>query len=214
MRFKLLVLLLLFSELAQADWTGVSVNIANLESDWKFDSAVREAQIDSIDFRIEEKTATGLSVGFGIGFFSMRLKGDSVTDSSKFDGEYLNIYLRQRIPVGKTFSLFGSMSYRYNTGNDDGGDDVDDRADIDWSETNFQVGVSARIANFRVTPFAAYYHIDGDISDDNGTEVFEMDDPESQGIQLDYYLEDTAFIRLVIQSGSQAGGYLTFARRY
>lgn len=213
MRFKLLVLLWLFSGLAQADWTGVSVEIANLESDWKFDSAVREAQIDSIDLRIEEKTLTGLSVGFGIGYFSMRLLGDGVTDSSKFDGEYLSIYLRQHIPVSKAFSLFGAMSYRYNTGNENK-DDIDERADIDWSETNFQVGASARIANFRISPFVAYYDIDGDVSDDNGTGAFEMDDPASHGIRFDYYLEDTAFIRLVFQSGGQSGGYLTFARRY
>ena len=210
-RFKLLLILFLYTGLAEADLTGVTLELANLDSDWKFDNGVREAQINSIAFQIEEKTATGLSVGGGIGYFDIRVVGDSSTDTRKFDGEYLQVYLRQEIRISESISLHGLFNYSYNSGSDN---DETDRADIDWNEASLQIDASVRFANFGITPFAAYYDIDGDISDNNGTEVFEMDDPVSHGIRFDYYLEPTAFIRIVFQSGGQAGGYLTFVRRY
>lgn len=211
-RFKLLVILFLYVGLAQADLTGVTVELANVDADWKFDNGVREAQINSIAFQIEEKTATGLSVGGSIGYLDMRVVGDSSTETRKFDGEYLQVYLRQEIPISESISLHALFSYSYNSG-DDYSDD-EDRVDIDWNEASLQIDASLRFANFGITPFAAYYDIDGDISDDNGTQVFEMDDPVSHGIRFDYYTDPTAFIRIVFQSGGQSGGYLIFARRY
>jgi len=211
-RFKLLVIVFLYTGLAKADWTGVSLELADFDSDWKFDDGVRETQISSISFQIEEKTESGLSVGGSIGYISMRVLADNSADTRRFDAESLQIYLRQEIRVSESISLHGLFDYSYNTGSDD--DDETDRADIDWSEASFQIDASVRFANFSITPFAAYYDIDGDISDDSGTDVFEMDDPVSQGIRFDYYLEPTAFIRVMFQSGGRAGGYLTFARRY
>lgn len=211
-RFKLLVILFLYVGLAQADLTGVTVELANVDADWKFDNGVREAQINSIAFQIEEKTATGLSVGGSFGYLDMRAVGDSSTETRKFDGEYLQVYLRQEIPISESISLHALFSYSYNSG-DDYSDD-EERVDIDWNEASLQIDASLRFANFGITPFAAYYDIDGDISDDNGTQVFEMDDPVSHGIRFDYYTDPTAFIRIVFQSGGQSGGYLIFARRY
>lgn len=211
MRFKLLVILFLYAGLVKADLTGVTLELANVDADWKFDNGVREAQINSISFQIEEKTATGLSVGGGIGYIDIRVVGDSSTKTRKFDGEYLQIYLRQEFRISESISLHGLFNYSYNSGRDN---KEDDRADIDWYEASFQIDASVRFANFGITPFAAYYDIDGDISDDNGTEVFEMDDPVSRGIRLDFYTDPTAFIRIVFQSGAQSGGYLIFARRY
>ncbi len=210
-RFKLLVILFLYAGLAKADLTGITLELANVDSDWKFDNGVREAQINSIAFQIEEKTATGLSVGGGIGYIDMRVVGDSGTDTRKFDGEYLQIYLRQEIRISESISLHGLFKYSYNSGRDN---KENDRADIDWNEASLQIDASVRFANFGITPFAAYYDIDGDISDNNGTEVFEMDDPVSHGIRFDYYTDPTAFIRIVFQSGGRSGGYLTFVRRY
>jgi len=210
-RFKLLVILFLYAGLAKADLTGIALELANVDSDWKFDNGVREAQINSIAFQIEEKTATGLSAGGGIGYFDMRVVGDSSADTRKFDGEYLQIYLRQEIRISESIALHGLFNYSYNSGRDN---KENDRADIDWNEASFQIDASIRFANFGITPFAAYYDIDGDISDNNGTEVFEMDEPVSHGIRFDYYTDPTAFIRIVFQSGGRSGGYLTFARRY
>lgn len=211
MRVKFLVLLYLFTGFVHADWTGVSVQLANVDSDWEFDDGLREAQINGISFQVEEKTGTGLAVGVGIGYNSMRVVGDGSTENRKFDAEYLQIYLRQEINISKSVSLHGLFNYSYNTGDDN---DDDNPADIDWDETSVQIDLNIRFANYALSPFAAYQDIDGDISDDNGTAVFKIDDPVSHGIRFDYYTEPTAFIRIVLQSGGQAGGYLTFVRRY
>ena len=125
--------------------------------------------------------------------------------------DFLQVYLRQELRINDTVSLHGLFNYSYNNGDDN---DEDDRAEIDWTEASFQIDASLRFENLRVSPFVARYDIDGDTSDDSGTEVFEMDDPVSHGIRFDYFVEPTAFIRLVIQSGGRAGGYLIFARRY
>lgn len=211
MRVKFLVLLFLFAGLAHADWTGVAVGFANVDSDWKFDDDVREAQIDSISFQIEEKTKTGLAGGVGIGFISMRVVGDGSVDNRRFDAEYLQIYLRQEIKISESVSLYGLFNYSYNTGDDN---DDDNPADIDWDETSVQIDLNIRFANYGVSPFVAYHNIDGDISDDDGTAVFEIDDPVSHGIRFDYYTEPTVFIGIVLLSGGQEGGYLTFVKRY
>jgi hypothetical protein len=212
MRLKLLVLLVLYSGLVDADWTGVAVELGNVDADWKFSDGIREMDSTSISFMIEEKTTSGLTVGGGIGYLSIRVAGDSASSTRRFDAEYLQIYLRQDIPVSASFGLLASLDYRYNTGNDD--DNADDRAEIEWTAASFMVGASVRFKHLRITPFAVYHNIDGDISDDSGTDAFELDDPISKGIRFDYFLEDTAFISLELESGDQEGGLLTFVRRY
>ena len=211
MRFKLLILLCLYAGLVEAEWTGVGIDIGVFNSDWKFDSGVREAKITSLSFQIEEKFEPGLIAGGGIGFFDMRVRGDSSVDTQNFDGQFLELYLHQPIPVSESITLHGRFGFRYYSGDDRSGTE---RADIDWNEVNLQVGAGVRFAHWRITPFVAYYNIDGDISDDIGTGDFENDDSVSQGVSFDYFVDDSAYIRVEVRSGYQEGGYLSFARRY
>lgn len=210
-RFKLLILLCLYTGLVEAESTGVGIDIANFDSDWKFDSGVREARITSISFQLEEKFEPGLVAGGAIGYFDMRVRGDSSVESQDFDGQFLELYLHQPFPVSESIELHGRLGFRYYSGDDNSGTE---RADIDWTETNLQVGVGVRFSNLRVTPFVAYYNIDGDISDDIGTGDFENDDSVSQGVSLDYFVDSSAYIRVEARTGYQEGGYLSFARRY
>jgi hypothetical protein len=219
-RFKLLILLFLHTSVAEAELytrvaetesTGVALDIASYDSDWQFNSGVREARITSISFQIEEKLEAGLIVGGGIGYFDMSVRGNSKVSAQDFDGQYLEIYLHHPFPVSERISIHGAFAYRYYSGD---GNNRDERADIDWNEVNLQIGVGVRFAHLRITPFAAYYNIDGDISDDRSTGSFENDDSVSQGVSLDYFVDDTAFIRLEVRSGYQAGGRISFERRY
>ncbi len=212
LRLKLLALLLFYAGLVEADWTGVALELGNAEADWKFDSGQREVDTSSISFQIEERSSAGLVFGGSMGYLSTRVKADTSADTRRFDAQYLKIYLRQEFVLSESIALHGSLSYRYNSGSDD--DDADNSADIEWRQSSFQLGLNLRFANFRLTPYAAYYDIDGDISDDSGTEVFELDDPISRGIRFDYFVEESAFVRFQIQSGDQAGSVLSFIRRY
>lgn len=215
MRFKLLILFFLYTGLVkaevEAESIGVALDIASYKSDWQFDSGVREAKITSISFQIEEKLEAGLIVGGGIGYFDMSVRGNSNVSGQDFDGQYLEIYMHHPFPVSERISIHGAFAYRYYSGN---GNNRDEREDIDWNEVNLQIGVGVRFAHLRITPFVAYYNIDGDISDDNSTGSFENDDSVSQGISFDYFADDTAFIRLEIRSGYQSGGRISFERRY
>ena len=215
MRFKLIILLFLYTGLAkaeaEAESIGVALDIASYKSDWQFDSGVREAKITSISFQLEEKLEAGLTVGGGIGYFDMSVRGNSNVSSQDFDGQYLEIYLNHPFPVSERISIHGAFAYRYYSGN---GNNGDEREDIDWSEVNLQIGVGVRFAHLRITPFMAYYNIDGDISDDSGTGSFENDDSVSQGVSFDYFADDSGYIRLELRSGYQSGGRLSFERRY
>ena len=211
-RFSLL-LLLCYSGLATAQWTGVSLELANIDSDWEFERDTREAQISEISFQIEEKTEFNLAVGATIGYVDLRViaASDSAAETQKFDGQYLGLYLRQPVRISDHISLHGAFSIRYTSGSESG--DADERAEIDWTQSVFELGLSLRYANFRIMPYAAYQDVDGDISGDS-VEVFEMEDALIQGVRFDFFVEETAFIRFVYVSGGMQGGYLNFVRRY
>ncbi len=200
---------------AQAEWTGVSARLANVESDWSFESGRREADISELSFQIEEKIESGLAVGLDLGYMDMRLipSADSPAESLKFDGQYIGIYLRQPLRISERLELHGMFSISYHSGDQSGADADDDDAEIDWTSSLLEIGMGLRFSKFRVTPYAVYNDIDGDVSG-GGTEVFDMEDNLSQGIRFDYFVEDTAFIQFDFIAGGSAGGYLNFVRRY
>jgi hypothetical protein len=200
-----------FAGLVKAEWTGVSFEIGNTKSDWEFSEGTRETKITSIALQVEERTASGLSIGGGIGYMTMRVDGNSEVETKKFDGEYLEIYLRHEFAISESFSLEALMDYGFYSGDES---TSSDRDDLSWNQLGFEIGASFQHANIRITPFASYTDIDGDISGDDPTEVFSLEDEIGYGLRLDFFTESTAFISLKFQTGSHNGGYLTFVRRY
>lgn len=213
MRLGFLFLLILYAGLAEAEWTGVALEIADTNADWKFDEGKRSTHGNSISFLLEERTKGGLIIGGGIGYLVMRVDGNDNTHTNRFDsGEYLKFYLRQDFPVSSSITVHGLLSFRYNQGHENDSDNG--RADLEWNESTVEFGISKRFTNWRIMPFIAYNHVDGDISDDSGTSDFELDDPVGPGARFDYFLEETAFIRLEVQTGDNAAGLISFYRRY
>ncbi len=206
------LLLALHSGDASAEWTGISLDLANTDSDWNFGGEIRRASISEISFRIEERTASGLAVGAAIGYFDMRLLGTTPAETAKFDGQYFGVFLRQDFALTPRLSLHGGIGFKYASGTESGTEA--DGADIDWTETDAELGIGIRVGNLRIMPFAAWSEIDGDTSDSSGTNVFSLDRPDTQGIRFDLYTEQTAFVRLEFVTGSRSGGKLIFARRY
>jgi hypothetical protein len=189
----------------------VAFEIADYDSDWKFGDVTRAAKINSLSLQIEERVESGLTMGANLAYLSMRIGGDETTSSTKFDGENLQIYLRQDFPLGESSSLEGLLSYGYNTGREN----VEgERADIQWNQVSAEIGLSFRFDSLRVTPFTSYTDVDGDISGVSGIGAFELDDPYSHGVRFDIFVESTAFIAIRLQTGSQTGGYISFVRRY
>ena len=209
-RVKLLILLLLYAGLVEAEFGGALIEIANYDADWKFDDDVREARITSISFQLEQKFKTGLRAGGAFGYFDMSLDSD-IGDTEDFDGQYLELFLRQPWTINETVSLYGLFDYRYNFGDSRGGGRG---VDIDWNEVSLHIGARLRFSDYRITPFVAYFHVDGDTSGDVGSGDFENDESVTQGIKFDFIIEGTGFIRLEARTGYQSGGFLSFGRRY
>jgi hypothetical protein len=210
-RFSLFILLLCWFDLARAESTGVALEITDYDLDWKFGDVTHVAKINSLGLQIEERAESGLTVGANLAYLSMRIGGDETTSSTKFEGENLQIYLRQNFPLGESASLEGLLSYGYNTGREN----VEgERADIQWNQVSAEIGLSFRFDSLRITPFTSYTDIDGDISGVSGIGAFELDDPYSHGVRFDIFVESTAFVGIRLQTGSQAGGSISFVRRY
>jgi hypothetical protein len=207
-RICALLLLLGGPGCASAEWTGVAMEFANFNTDWKFSNETREAKTNSITLKIEERTNIGLTVGGGIGYHFLSLDGQDGGDSTSFDAQNVEIYLRQEFALGDAVTLLGVLDYAWYTG-DDG-----DEADIDWSEVGVELGVNFRYRNVGITPFVSYTNVDGDTSglEDGGD--FELKDSFGQGVRFDIFVESTAFVSIELKTGSQTGGYIGFVRRY
>jgi hypothetical protein len=197
---------------AVAETTGVALIISDLDSDWDFSDGTRSAKSNSISLQIEQRAASGLTVGGSIGYQSFRLDGDSTTSSSKFDAENLEIFLRQEFSLSESTAIQGLVSYGYYTGRETSDDE---RADVDWSQVAVEIGMSFRLNSLKIMPFVGYVDVDGDITgSEEGDGSFELEDPLIQGVNFDIYVEPTGFVRIRLQTGSQSGGYLSFERRY
>jgi hypothetical protein len=210
-QFNLFILLALFSGLAHADWSGVAINVSDSETDWEIGNDLRVARSTEFSFRIEEKTEPGLRVGASIGQVSLRVKRDASASDQNFDTQFLSINLRQPFQLNETWGLFGGMNYKYHLGSDK---DEMNEAEISWSEIDFYIGASLELAHIRISPMMYHQSVDGDIDDDSGSHDFELDDPISAAIRIDYFVEKTAFVRLEFQTGNREGIVLTFAREY
>ncbi len=212
-RALLLVITLgLGSTPAAAEWTGVLVDIGESTTDLQFETVQRTMRIDSLNLAIEEKTASPLRVGFSLGVSSIRTANLLPPDNAQeFDGGHLGFYLRYPQQMGEHMSLQGLFSYRYNSASDS---NTSVRSEIEWRETRMQLGLGVKFGTLRITPFIAYRDINGDISNDTSTQIFDSVDSISRGISFDIFVEPTAYIRLQLFSGDEEGGYLTFARVY
>jgi hypothetical protein len=210
-RICILLVLLGFNGFASADWTGVAFEIGSLEADWKFSDGTRKAKSNSLLLQVEERAGNGFTVGVGFGYHSLRLDSDNGSDSIDFEVQNFEIYLRQEFPLSESVTVEGLLNYGLYAGDENSSDD---RAEIDWNQVSVEIAVVFRLERWRITPFASYTNIDGDTSDLDGAGSFELEDPFNQGLRFDIFTDSTAFVRIELQAGSQAGGYLSFVRRY
>jgi len=211
-QFGLVLLLLFCSGIARADWTGVEFELGDIDADWEFSDGTHSAQIRSLGFRIEERAVGGLSVGGGLAYQELRVAGKGETDAKDFSSANFEVYLRQQFPLGESVLLQGLLSYGYYGGYEN--TSKDDRADISWGQVDVELSAGFKFSNLRLTPYARYTSVDGDIKNDQGNFSFKLEDPYSYGFRFDIFVEETAFITIRLQDGSQSGGYLTFVRRY
>ena len=212
-RLSSFLLLLMVTPVAFSDRAGLSASIEEIESDWVFENNERSATTTRLNLQYEERTLSGLGVGANFGHLTTRVSNVSgPRDTVKFDASYFGVYLRYPIQLGEYFTLQNKLGYQYHSGSGNEEDVKDD--DIDWREVDVELGLSGRFGNFRVTPFARFSDVDGDISDDTGTNSFENEENVSTGLSLDIFLDPTSFVRFRFTSGGQDSASLFFAREF
>ena len=208
----LIVTVSLGSSPAEAQWSGISVEIGESTSDLQFETEQRSMRREDLSLQIEEKTATDLRVGFSIGLNSIRTSNLLPPDNAqKFEGNHLGFYLRLPLQLGEYFSLEGLFSYRYNSATDS---NTSLPSEIEWHDSRLKIGLGAKFQALRITPFISYRNVSGDISNNISVELFDSVDNISRGISFDYFLEPTAFIRLQLSRGDEDSSYLRFVREY
>lgn len=209
------VFLLFVTTSIKADWSGISASIEEVDRDWIFENNDRSARVSRLNLNFEEKTSSELRVGANLGRLSASISNkEGPRDTQKFDASYFGIYLRYPVPLGEYFALQSKLTYQYNSGSESSIEDNEVDAEIDWREISFELGLSVKLANFRITPFAIYSDVSGDISGESGTDSFETDQEISGGVSVDLFLEPTSFIRLRLSAGDYDSASLIFAREF
>ena len=66
----------------------------------------------------------------------------------------------------------------------------------------------------RLTPYAGYRDLDGDLDVEGATQAFDQADHLGGGVRIDLFVEDTAYIGFEFEAGDDSRFYLTFAREY
>lgn len=207
-----IVLQIFSSNAIAAPWSGVSLNIEDYSTDWNFQTLERTADIRHLNINMEEKTTTDLSIGVNIGQMSLRIYDKfTAANTQKFDLATLGLYLRWPLILSDHLFIQSRLSYQYNSGEDT---NITDPSKLEWDEFEFLLGLGIRWQSVRITPFATYFNLDGDISNSSGTQLFESVEEVSPGIRFDYFVDPTAYVRLQIMGGSKEGAYLIFAREY
>ncbi|MFT5503575.1 MAG: hypothetical protein ACI845_000586 [Gammaproteobacteria bacterium] len=197
---------------ALSDWTGVIVKLEDTDTSWLVRDQSQESSVNRLSLEMEEKTAAELRVGISIGQVSIRTKGISGIDRiEKFEGNYFGLYLRQPVHLNNYLSFEGSLGYRLHTGM---GQIESDADEIEWHETNLMLSIGLYIADIRVSPFVQWKKVDGDVSGEEGRNVFETDEARSQGLMLDYFIDPFSYIRLQFSEGGNESLQISFAKVY
>ena len=136
-RIYFVLLLLAVPGLVKADATGILFELGGTQADWEFSDHSREAKDSSLAVRIEERSDTGLAVGGIFAYQSLRLDDRQGSGSTKFEVTSLGVYLRQEFAFNEWSGLEGQLDYRFHTGREN---TDDDRAELDWSEVDFELG--------------------------------------------------------------------------
>ena len=194
-----------------AEVSGLRVYIAENEVDWNFDDVKREADITELSFQIEEQIDTGTRLGAGLGYLNVSLRGEEGFETRRFDAQFIEFFMRHPFMLTESLELNTKFNYRYNTGDDD---DDDDSANIDWSEAGIELGIGIQFSRMKMTPYAAYRYLDGDLDADSGSESFDLDDRVSGGLRLDLYVDNSSYVGVALESGDYSRFYLTFATEY
>jgi len=202
------ILLLLPSQL-MAGWTGISAFFGQSESDWLLQSTLNEAGIGFFGLRIEDKTQSELRIGATAGQFELRLINLLDETAEKYYGRFLSLYLRLPVALTDQVTFHTALGYQLNFGENSVDQDV---AEISWSEITINAGLSLNLGGLSLRPFMSSRSVDGDITSMLDTRIFKQNENSSYGVMLDYFVEPSAFIRLMVTTGRNEIVQISFAR--
>ncbi|MCK5662372.1 MAG: hypothetical protein KAI17_02750 [Thiotrichaceae bacterium] len=192
-----------------AGWSGIAAFAGQSESDWLQQSTLIQANIYFYGLRIEEKTQSELRIGARAGQFDLRFLDLIDETAEKYYGQFLSLYLRWPIALTDQVKFHTSLRYQLNHG--ENSVEMND-AEINWSEVSVNAGLSFKLGELALRPFINFHAIDGDTSSAIETRIFEQNGNSSYGLILDFFIERTAFIRLMATTGSNQALLLSFAR--
>ena len=182
------------------------------ESEWSVDGNIRNADIDYLGLRIEEKTETELRVGVSAGQLAISYENPSDNlDREKFDGQFLAIYLRWPHRVSDTLSFHSRFQYRFNSAIQS---QEEPDTEIDWTELSLSVGVGLTLGRFQLQPLIEFRSVDGEVSLAGLTSDFENENEYRTGLRLDYIVEPYAYLRAQVSGGDESQFHLSFVREY
>ena len=208
----LLLILLLFPLSATAYWTGIAAFVGEGESDWRYAGTIRQARLNQYGLQVEEKTALELRVGASAGRFSLRLLDQNDASlAEKYYGQFLSFYLRLPVRLNRMFSVHSRLNYQFNLGTKTLGEE---ETEVSWNEISFDIGLNLQLGALGIRPYLNFRSLNGDTSEQSVARVFSLDKHRSSGIQLDYMLEPSAYVRLNSTLEDNPSLQISFVREY
>jgi hypothetical protein len=210
-RISLFLCCVFFMLPANADWTGIGAFLVQGKSDWQLGDNIMRNDFTQYGLRIEEKTEVELRLGASAGQFDLKFLDDNgVLPFESYDGQFVSFYMRWPHQLTDTIRLHSLFNYQYNLGKQSDNQDNE----INWTEVTLDLGISYQLGRLSIRPFVDYRYVDGDITGSGAARLLKLDSPQSTGLNLDYFIERDAFLRLRFSRGSYRSFMLSVAREF
>lgn len=171
----------------------------------------REMDTDYYGLRVEDKTTNGIRIGALGGEFSSLLHRLEVpSEVSRFNGQFLGLYLRWPVKLNQFVSIHSQIEYRYQTAEDN---ETESRK-LTLNSSRAEAGLRLNVGYLAVMPFVELLSEQGDISQPGDNIFIENDVRSGYGLAVDVLFDATSYIRFVAIDQPQQRYSVSFVRDF
>ncbi len=159
---------------------------------------------------VEDRTDQGLRVGARIAKVGVKLANQSINNESSGDEVALYLYLPYQ------FNEFIGISSRLSISKLAANPDNESDTEVTYLTKKASLGMSFKWQNIRVMPSINAFSLDGDFKDSSNNVSFSFRQQQTvySSLDIDYFVEQSSFIRVSITEHSEGTFSLSFSTIY
>ncbi len=186
------------------------MSLGETKSSWSFSDFDTDVRQTDIFFRVETAASPELRAGFTLGQSSQRLDPPGVEEVLRYETNFVGVDLRLPYQLSDSLSLEAQVGWRWHSGIGTN----DEATDASWSQGWVGLAPGFRYQNLRLERYWLAHYQDGDLAIDGRQRNFSREQSFSVGLNIDYLVEETGFVRLNIGAGGDEGFLIEFVTRY